>query len=570
MLMIWSGETVVAMHVRAGFRTGRSATALLRSGRTAVARACQTALFAVVLLATAPVPTTDPVATRPVHTRRAIVRGEHVAAARRVAWHRVSAIALGLNTAPWDSTYGSSGGVDVINPLLRSAGIGLLRYGGGSYADYYDWQTNSNIQNCLPYDATAPFTGGCAASSVLGFDQFSKQTKTIGARSFVTVNYGSGTPSEAAAWVAHSLTKSGDSVALWDVGNETYGCWEVNNWLAKPPASYRGYTPGTYIISHGAYVNPSCPQTRFGSRAGTATLANSYAAHARVFLAAMRKAGPRAELGVPWAFGSNIRGASVPFHAEWDNTVLREDGKYIGFVDAHYYPFSFRGGTGGANPTDQRVLRSLMAVPSQYAQIRAELRRYVPRAGVVIGETGVSPSATTTVCTPAGAVFAAGDVLSWLAAGAVSVDWWDMNNGGNSGATCTNADFGMFTSGSPPVRETPYYGYLLASILARPGALLSAMPTSSPRVVLAYQSRLPGGGEAVAFINTRTRWSQRVRFSPQVRLRGKLMKLSYAAGRQNSTDSRIITGTVSASSLSRGISLPPESIVILKSRHESR
>ncbi len=354
-------------------------------------------------------------------------------------------------------------------------------------------------------------------------------------------------------------------MALWEVGNETYGCWEVNNWLAQPPASYRGYTPNTYTTSHGVYENPTCPQSLLGNRAGTATLANSFAAHALAFLAAMRKAGPGAKLGVPWAFGTKVRGASVPFHAEWNNTVLREDGKYIGFVDAHYYPFSFQGSTGGANPTDERVLRSLTVVPSLYAQIHAELGRYVPRAQVVIGETGVSPSTTTTVCTPAGALFAAGDVLSWLAAGAVSVDWWDMNNGGNSGATCTNADFGMFTSGSPPVPETPYYGYLLASVLARPGALLSAMPTSNPRVVLAYQSRLPGGGEAVAFINTRTRWPQRVTFSPQVRLRGKLMTLSYTAAGQNSTDSRIVTGTASASSFSRGINLPPESMVIVKS-----
>ena len=51
---------------------------------------------------------------------------------------------------------------------------------------------------------------------------------------------------------------------------------------------------------------------------------------------------------------------------------------------------------------------------------------------MVVGETGVSNNETTTVCTPAGALFAAGDVLSWLAAGAKSVDWWDMNNYGNT------------------------------------------------------------------------------------------------------------------------------------------
>src|SRR5579863_5585372 len=115
---------------------------------------------------------------------------------------------LGLNTAPWDYIYAAntsaSGGVDVIQPLLQAAGIGTLRYGGGSYADYYDWQTNTNIQNCLPDDATASFTSSCASSDSLDFAQFSQQARAIGAQSFVTVNYGSGTPAEAAAWVTQA------------------------------------------------------------------------------------------------------------------------------------------------------------------------------------------------------------------------------------------------------------------------------------------------------------------------------------------------------------------------------
>ena len=96
-----------------------------------------------------------------------------------------------------------------------------------------------------------------------------------------------------------------------------------------------------------------------------------------------------------------------------------------------------------------------------------------------------------------GALFAAGDVLSWLAAGAQSVDWWDMNNySGTSAEGVTKPDYGMFSSSSPPVAQTPYYGYLLASMLAQPNAVLATMGTSDPADVLAYQSRLPGGREA--------------------------------------------------------------------------
>ena len=496
----------------------------------------------------------------------------------------LSSLALGLNAAPWDYIYAAntsaSGGVDVIQPLLKAADIGLLRYGGGSYADYYDWQTNTDIQTCIwgnpfgsftgapyPYDTTAPFTGAsCDSTDSLAFDQFSAQAKAIGAQSLVTVNYGSGTPAEAAAWVSHSRSTPGDSVALWEVGNENYGCWEVNNWLAQAPENFQGYKPNDYSTVNGVYENPTCPQVTQGDAKGTQTLATSYAVNARQFLAAMKQADPSARIGVPWAFGSDVAGASVPDNTEWNNTVLGQDGRYVSFVDAHYYPFSFGGATGGSNPSDQQVLQALMAVPSQYRQIRAELNAYDPQAQVVVGETGVSNNETTTVCTPAGALFAAGDVLSWLAAGAQSVDWWDMNNYGNTSSSCVNPDYGMFTSSSPPAPETPYYGYVLASVLARPHALLATMGTSDPADVLAFQSSLPGGHEAVAFLNTNTSSAQTVSFRPATPMHGQLQTWTYSAGNQNATNSAIVQGTASSSSLAHGISLPPESMVILEAR----
>src|ERR1700685_92687 len=46
-----------------------------------------------------------------------------------------------------------------------------------------------------------------------------------------------GRPAEAAAWVAEAKGVAGNSVALWEVGNENYGCWEVNNELAGCPSA---------------------------------------------------------------------------------------------------------------------------------------------------------------------------------------------------------------------------------------------------------------------------------------------------------------------------------------------
>ena len=472
---------------------------------------------------------------------------------------RLSAAPLGLNVAPWDYVYAANtsagGGVNVIQPMLKAAGIGQFRYGGGSYADYYDWRTNTNIGKCLPGNATASFTAGCASTDPLGFGQFSRQARAVGADSLVTVNYGSGTPAEAAAWVA-AARAAGEGVALWEVGNETYGCWEVNNELAGPPANFQGYKPATTGAG-----NPTCPQTTEGAAAGMRTLATSYAANAQRFLRAMKAADPDARIGVPWAFGSPVQGADVPDNSEWNDTVLGTDGKYVSFVDAHYYPFSFSGGTGGGNPTDQQVLRALQDIPSLYGSIRAELNAHDPGASVVVGETAVSNSPTTTACTRAGALFAAGDVLSWLAAGAESVDWWDMNNYGNTSASCVKPDYGLFTSSAPPAVETPYYGYLLASGLAGPHALLGTLNTSDPADVLAFQSALPDGRHALAFININTSSARTVTFQPSGALSGTLRTWGYGAGKP-----AVVTGTAPAASVANGITLPAESITVLETQ----
>ena len=203
----------------------------------------------------------------------------------------------------------------------------------------------------------------------------------------------------------------------------------------------------------------------------------------------------------------------------------------MSFVDAHYYPFSFGGSTGGANPTDQQVLQSLQQIPALYRGIRTELNAYDPKASVVVGETGVSNNETTTVCTPAGALFAAGDVLSWLSAGAKSADWWDMNNYGNTSQSCTNPDYGLFTR-LPAGRGTQAG---TARLRVQPRAVLGTVSTSDPSDVLAYESVLPDGKHAVAFINTNTSSAKTMTFRPWAGLSGTLQTWSYSAGNQNAS-----------------------------------
>jgi hypothetical protein len=193
------------------------------------------------------------------------------------------------------------------------------------------------------------------------------------------------------------------------------------------------------------------------------------------------------------------------------------------------------------------------------AKIRTELNKYVPAAKVIVGETGVSYLPTNVPCTPAGALFAAGDVLEWLAAGAQTVDWWPLDTADNKTDACAQPDEAMFTNTG--AAETPYTGYVLASALAQPNAQLSTLTTSDSDV-LAFQSVLPGGKIAVALINTNTSTAKKVTVGSSIT--GPLATQTYSAGKQNATNSNIVPGSSTAAALASGITLPAESITILK------
>src|SRR2546430_7493161 len=64
----------------------------------------------------------------------------------------IPATGYGLNSAVWDTEMNST----AVRGLLGQAGIGMLRYPGGSYGDIYHWQTNTApggyVQPCTDFD----------------------------------------------------------------------------------------------------------------------------------------------------------------------------------------------------------------------------------------------------------------------------------------------------------------------------------------------------------------------------------------------------------------------------------
>ncbi len=110
--------------------------------------------------------------------------------------------ALGVNDAVWDSQLGTN----AVSDLLKTAGVRMMRYPGGSYGDIYHWKDN-----------TAP--GGYVAPNT-DFDTFMGSVRRVGAQPMIIANYGTGTPEEAADWVRYANVTKGYGAKYWTIGNE--------------------------------------------------------------------------------------------------------------------------------------------------------------------------------------------------------------------------------------------------------------------------------------------------------------------------------------------------------------
>ena len=85
--------------------------------------------------------------------------------------------------------------------------------------------------------------------------------------------------------------------------------------------------------------------------------------------------------------------------------------------------------------------------------------------------------------------------------------------------------------------------------------------------MLEFQSALPNGQTAVALINTNTSTAREG--DRQQALTGKLTMETYSGGNQNAANTKIVNATTTAGAVAGGITLPRESILVLKTLRPS-
>lgn len=366
--------------------------------------------------------------------------------------------AYGANQAVWDANMNTPASVN----LLGQAGLGMMRYPGGSYGDGFDWQTNT-------------VSGGYVAPGT-DFDSFMGTVKSVGAQAMLIANYGTGTPEEAAAWVRYANMTKGYHDQYWEIGNELYGNgyygadWELDDHASKSPATY-----ADNVVRYAQAMKAVDPTIKIGA---VLTLPGN------------------------WPDGVVASGDS----ADWNQTVLPIVAPYVDFAIVHYYPSQ-------TNAAD--VLKQTDVLPGELAQLRQQIDRYAgaygPRIGVAMTET----DANADLDTQPGALYNADAFPSALENGVFTVDYWDTRNGMGTVSTAPDGatdygDEGMLSSGGcdsanvcePPL-NTPfpsYHGLQLLGMFARPGDTLVKTATDNP-LVSVHAARNANGDLSVELVN---------------------------------------------------------------------
>jgi alpha-L-arabinofuranosidase len=121
---------------------------------------------------------------------------------------------------------------------LRALRVPTVRWPGGCFADEYHWRDGVGPASKRRSTVNSNW-GGAAESNAFGTDEFMDFIDQIGSDAYISLNVGSGTVGEAAAWMAYmtadARTSAGHeraanghpapyTVRFAGIGNESWGC----------------------------------------------------------------------------------------------------------------------------------------------------------------------------------------------------------------------------------------------------------------------------------------------------------------------------------------------------------
>jgi alpha-L-arabinofuranosidase len=330
----------------------------------------------------------------------------------------------------------------------------MMRYPGGSFADIYHWQNNTA-------------EGGYVAPNT-DFDTFMGTVRTAGTQPIITVDYGSGTPDEAASWVRYANVTKGYGVKYWEVGNEVYGNGEYGAQWEQDKHNHSATTYANNLVRYANAMKAVDPSIKIG-----------------------------AVLTTPGGWPDGITGPGDT--QDWNHTVLSIAASKIDFVIVHTYPSS---------TSEADLLTKTAQIPGIANTVHRLVNQYAGgNLGIAITESNVDRGRDTA---PNG-LFAPDDMLTWAENGAFTIDYWAMHNGTDCSQVTTvdgvsdSNDYGVLSSGAScqPALNTPfapYHGISMIAKLARSGDSL-IQTSSSSSLLSAHAVHRSNGDVNVMLIN---------------------------------------------------------------------
>lgn len=380
----------------------------------------------------------------------------------------VDARHFGLNAAVWDSSFATT----TTSNLLVEMGNQTMRYPGGSLSDDYHWQSNTSGNNTWTW--------------ATGFNQFAPIAAGTSAKVFITVNYGSGTPTEAANWVREANVTRGYGFKYWEVGNENYGSWETDT-TARP---HDPYTYANRFKDYWTQMKAVDPSIKLG--AVVVTGEDSYANYTDHPI-------------------TNPRTGQI--HNGW-TPVLLATLKGLGVTPDFVIYHRYAQGPGGEN--DAGLLQSSGTWGSDAADLRQQLTDYLGAAGANVELTCTennsvysNPGKQTTSLV--NGLFLADSLCSAMKTEFNALVWWDLRNGQETGNNNSSSlygwrqfgDYGIVDSAVPAGPADRYPTFYVAKLLknfARGGDQLVAA-TSDYIWLAAYAARRVDGALTLLVLN---------------------------------------------------------------------
>jgi hypothetical protein len=466
----------------------------------------------------------------------------HIAANQAIA--RVQPASAGTDTPFWNPYLTDA----VTVQRIRAAGIRNLDFDAGSPIDLYDWRTNTLRPDPDRARDRANGLDPTGLTPQFSFDRFESVAKAAGAQTTVHVNYGTGTPQEAAAWVTYANRIRRDHVHNWIVGEEVY--------LDQ-------------LIEPDRRVPKDVDWTT--KREDTAVNAQRYARNVIAYSRAMKAVDPSIHIGVEmWALdpAQLATNPMAQFIHTWCQDVANTPGlaNAVDFADIHWLgDFNDESGTIGPQLATTATIRP--AVTDLRTMLNAHARPG-HRIGIIAGEVNSASAGNSYTGTQGNAAYLADTNFTLLENGVAGVDWFALYSGLN--AALPDGDLGLLSShdckaddNGKQVCEAPvgtpfptYYGMQLFTTAARPGGrIVKAAPAGD---VSAHAVRRPDGSLAVLLVNRNGTRTSDVRLAVDgYRARGSATQLqSIGTG---------ITRTTTAPDST--LHLPPYSVTVVLLHH---